>query len=53
LGFDPAFGARPLKRTIQNYVQNPLAKQILAGKYKKVTLFSSIGRIKPFSFSLG
>ncbi len=31
-GYDPAFGARPLKRTIQNMVQNPLAKQILEGK---------------------
>lgn len=30
-GFDPAFGARPLKRTIQNLIQNPLAKLILKG----------------------
>ncbi len=30
-GFDPAFGARPLKRTIQSLVQNPLAKLILKG----------------------
>jgi ATP-dependent Clp protease ATP-binding subunit ClpB len=30
-GFDPQFGARPLKRTIQNLVQNPLARQVLAG----------------------
>ncbi|WP_028974603.1 ATP-dependent chaperone ClpB [Spirochaeta cellobiosiphila] len=32
-GYDPAFGARPLKRTIQNYIQNPLAKRILAGEF--------------------
>ncbi len=32
-GFDPAFGARPLKRTIQNQLQNPLAKRILAGEF--------------------
>jgi len=32
-GFDPAFGARPLRRTIQNLVQNPLAKKILAGEF--------------------
>lgn len=32
-GFDPLFGARPLKRTIQNLVQNPLARRILAGDY--------------------
>jgi ATP-dependent Clp protease ATP-binding subunit ClpB len=33
-GYDPAFGARPLKRAIQKYVQDPLAEQILAGKVK-------------------
>ena len=31
-GFDPQFGARPLKRTIQSLVQNPLAKRILEGQ---------------------
>ena len=31
-GYDPLYGARPLKRTIQNLVQNPLAKRILAGE---------------------
>ncbi len=31
-GFDPAFGARPLKRTVQNLIQNPMAKLMLAGK---------------------
>jgi ATP-dependent Clp protease ATP-binding subunit ClpB len=30
-GYDPQFGARPLKRTIQSLVQNPLAKMVLAG----------------------
>jgi len=30
-GYDPQFGARPLKRTIQNLVQNPLAKMMLGG----------------------
>ncbi|MFI5367584.1 MAG: ATP-dependent chaperone ClpB [Spirochaetia bacterium] len=30
-GYDPMYGARPLKRTIQNLVQNPLAKMMLAG----------------------
>ena len=33
-GFDPLFGARPLKRAIQALVQNPLASEILAGKIK-------------------
>ena len=32
-GYDPAFGARPLKRTIQRLVQNPLALAILEGKF--------------------
>ncbi len=31
-GFEPAYGARPLKRAIQNYLQNPLAEKILAGE---------------------
>ena len=31
VGFDPQYGARPLKRTVQNLVQNPLAKLMLAG----------------------
>jgi ATP-dependent Clp protease ATP-binding subunit ClpB len=32
-GYDPLFGARPVKRAIQTYVENPLAKEILAGKF--------------------
>ncbi|HDZ79057.1 MAG TPA: AAA family ATPase, partial [Gammaproteobacteria bacterium] len=32
-GFDPVYGARPLKRTIQNEVENPLAQEILGGKF--------------------
>jgi ATP-dependent Clp protease ATP-binding subunit ClpB len=31
-GYDPAYGARPLKRVIQKYVQDPLAEMVLAGK---------------------
>ncbi|PYQ04063.1 MAG: type VI secretion system ATPase TssH, partial [Acidobacteria bacterium] len=34
-GYDPVFGARPLKRTIQRMVENPLALEILAGKFKE------------------
>lgn len=33
VGFDPAYGARPLKRAIQNEIENPLARAILAGRY--------------------
>ena len=32
-GFDPVYGARPLKRAIQQQVENPLAQQILGGKF--------------------
>ncbi|MEJ2345046.1 MAG: ATP-dependent chaperone ClpB [Gammaproteobacteria bacterium] len=32
-GFDPVYGARPLKRTIQQQLENPLAQEILAGHY--------------------
>jgi len=31
-GYDPVYGARPLKRVIQKYVQDPLAEQILSGQ---------------------
>lgn len=34
-GYDPQFGARPLKRLIQNRILNQLSKEILAGKVKK------------------
>jgi len=32
-GFDPVYGARPLKRAIQQEIENPLAREILAGRY--------------------
>jgi ATP-dependent Clp protease ATP-binding subunit ClpB len=34
LGFDPVYGARPLKRAIQQQLENPLAQRILAGEFK-------------------
>jgi ATP-dependent Clp protease ATP-binding subunit ClpB len=33
VGFDPAFGARPLKRAIQQRIENPVSKLILQGKF--------------------
>ena len=33
VGFEPIYGARPLKRAIQQWIENPLAHEILAGKY--------------------
>lgn len=32
-GFDPVYGARPLKRAIQTYIENPLAQEILSGRF--------------------
>ncbi len=33
-GFDPVYGARPLKRAIQTRIENPLAQEILKGRYR-------------------
>ena len=38
VGFDPLFGARPLKRAIQQGIENPLAQKILAGNYSAGTI---------------
>jgi len=32
-GFDPVYGARPLKRAIQQEIENPLAQKILSGDF--------------------
>ncbi|MBL7131518.1 MAG: ATP-dependent Clp protease ATP-binding subunit [Candidatus Omnitrophica bacterium] len=34
-GFDPVFGARPLKRTIQRYLEDPLAQDLISKKFKQ------------------
>ena len=34
VGFDPVYGARPLKRAIQQQLENPLAKEVLEGRYQ-------------------
>jgi len=33
-GYDPAFGARPLRRAIQKHVESPLSVELLGGKFK-------------------
>jgi ATP-dependent Clp protease ATP-binding subunit ClpB len=51
LGFEPVYGARPLKRAIQQWIENPLAKALLAGRYQsgeKIHIDVSDGE---FSFS--
>jgi ATP-dependent Clp protease ATP-binding subunit ClpB len=48
-GFDPVFGARPLKRAIQERIENPLAKAILEGRFgakDRVRVTVSSGRIE-------
>jgi ATP-dependent Clp protease ATP-binding subunit ClpC len=32
-GFDPVYGARPLKRVIQKYIEDPIAEEMLKGKF--------------------
>jgi len=34
-GYDPMYGARPLRRAVQRYVENPLSSKILAGDLSK------------------
>jgi len=34
-GYDPAYGARPIRRTIQRLILDPLAQKVLSGEYKE------------------
>jgi ATP-dependent Clp protease ATP-binding subunit ClpC len=36
-GYDPAFGARPLRRALQRYLEDPIAEELLKGKYPSGT----------------
>ena len=45
-GFDPVYGARPLKRAIQRYLEDPLAAKIISGNFTKSTKKGSILSIK-------
>ena len=47
-GYDPSYGARPLKRAIQEFVLNPLSLQIIAGKFAdggSVTIDAQKGKV--------
>ena len=44
VGYDPVYGARPLKRAVQRWIENPLAQLILAGKFAPGT--SVTGRVE-------
>ena len=44
-GFDPVYGARPLKRAIQQSIENPLAREILEGRFAaKDTIVVNCGK---------
>ena len=49
-GFDPVFGARPLKRTIQRYLEDPLAEEIIAGRFKEGSQIKVIRKNDSLSF---
>jgi len=52
IGYDPSFGARPLKRTIQRLIQDPLATEILKGTYKQGdTIYVNVNSEDEFEFS--
>jgi ATP-dependent Clp protease ATP-binding subunit ClpC len=53
-GYNPDFGARPLRRAVENYVEDPLSEQLLKGEFKgKDTirvLCKEVGSVKQLSF---
>jgi ATP-dependent Clp protease ATP-binding subunit ClpB len=49
-GYDPSFGARPLKRTIQQRLENPLATELLAGKFSDGDTIKIDANAHQFSF---
>ncbi len=52
LGFDPVYGARPLKREIQQAIENPLARSILSGEFEPGDLIAvDIDDGREFSFA--
>ena len=50
LGYDPSYGARPLKRVIQQQLQNPLARELLSGKFPEGTRVKIEFRQDEFTF---
>ena len=41
VGFDPLFGARPLKRAVQQRIENPLSRMILEGQFPRQVVVST------------
>ena len=52
-GFDPVYGARPLKRAIQQLIENPLAQDVLAGRFAPGDTIRAEWRDDQVSFSAG
>ena len=50
VGFDPVYGARPLKRAIQKYLEDKIANEVLAGKFAPGTTISIDFKDNQFSF---
>jgi len=44
-GFDPVFGARPLKRVIQRFLEDPLAEDIIKGRFKDIDKSAELARV--------
>jgi len=51
LGYDPVFGARPVKRVLQQYLENPLAEAILKGRFKPGSTIKVVKREDKLEFS--
>ena len=51
-GYDPAYGARPLKRAIQQRIQNALAKELLAGRFEDGAVITVSAQSGEFTFSM-
>jgi ATP-dependent Clp protease ATP-binding subunit ClpB len=52
LGYDPSFGARPLKRLVQQKIENPLAAKIIAGEISDRSTISVGAKGKTFTFNI-
>jgi ATP-dependent Clp protease ATP-binding subunit ClpC len=49
-GFDPVFGARPLKRTIQRFLEDPLASEIISKRFKEGSQVKVLRKNEELSF---
>lgn len=52
-GFDKTFGARPLKRTIQRFLEDPLAEEIIKGTFKKGGNVKVTAKVDHLEFKMG